>query len=95
MMSPYDFARQQMELTAEFAQYVVEHPEIDELLPERSYVYFAVAGEDEFNRYSRELAERQLREEGLPIVCVRIKGLAAPHKSRLIDPVIEATAALA
>ena len=35
MMSPYDFARIQMELTAEFAQYVVDHSEVDRLLPGR------------------------------------------------------------
>jgi hypothetical protein len=93
MIKPYDFARQQMELTAEFAQYIVDHPEVDEQLPERSYIFFELAGEEEFNRYSRELAERQLREEGLPIVCVRIKGLAPPQGSRLIEPVIELSAA--
>ncbi len=46
-------------------------PEVDDRLPEQSYIYFDVAGEDEFNRYSRELAERQYATEGLPIVCVR------------------------
>jgi hypothetical protein len=95
MMSPYDFARIQMELTAEFAQYVVDHAEVDRQLPEQSYIYFEVAGEDEFNRYSRQLAQRQHREEGLPIVCVRIQGLAPPQGSRLIDPVIEAAPAMA
>jgi hypothetical protein len=50
------------------------------------------AGEEEFNRYSRELAQRQQCEEGLPIVCVRIRGLAPPQGSRLIDLVIEAPA---
>lgn len=95
MMSPYDFARIQMELTAEFAQYVVDHPEVDGQLPELSYIFFEVAGEDEFNRYSRELAQRQHSEEGLPIVCVRIQGLAPPQGSRLIDPVIEAAPAMA
>ena len=37
----------------------------------------------------RGLIERQQREEGAPIVRVRIKGLAAPQGSRLLDPVIE------
>jgi hypothetical protein len=94
-MNPHDFALKQQELTAEFAQYVVDHPEVDEVLPERSYLYFEVAGEEEFNRYSRELAEQQLREEGLPVVCVRVKGLAPPQGSRLIDPVIEPSPAVA
>jgi hypothetical protein len=95
MMSPFDFAKKQMELTAEFAQYVVDHAEVDDLLPPQSFIYFDVAGEEEFNRYSRELADKQLREEGLPLVCVRIKGLAPPHGSRLIDPVIEPAPAVA
>ena len=95
MLSPYDFAKKQMELTAEFAQYVVDHPDVDDILPAQSYVYFEVAGEEEFNGYSRELAEKQFREEGLPVVCVRIKGLAPPHGSRLIDPVIEPVSAVA
>lgn len=93
MIGPHDFAKRQTELTAEFAQYVVDHPEVDDLLPPESYLYFEVAGEEEFNRYSRELAEKQLREEGLPIVCIRIKGLRPPHGSRLIDPVIESASA--
>jgi hypothetical protein len=95
MMNPHDFALKQQELTAEFAQYVVDHPEVDEILPERSYLYFEVAGEEEFNRYSRELAERQLREAGLAIVCVRVKGLAPRQGSRLMDPVIQPVSAVA
>ncbi len=55
MLDPHDFARKQMEVTAEFA-------------------------------------EKQFREEGLPIVCVGTKGLAPPHGSRSIDPVIEPVA---
>ena len=70
MIVPDEFSRQQLDWISEFAQYVVDHPEVDEILPERSYVYFEVAGEEEFNRYSRELADRQRREEGLPTVLV-------------------------
>ena len=88
MIDPHEFARQQMELTAEFAQFIVDHPEVDEKLPEESYIYFEVAGEPEFNQYSLELAERRRREQGIAIVCVRIKGLSPPQGSRLIDPQI-------
>jgi len=95
MMSSYDFARIQMELATEFAQYVVDHPEVDERLPEQSYIYFEVAGENDFNRYSRELAHWQHHEEGLPIVCVHIQGLAPRQGSRLINPVIEPAPAMA
>jgi hypothetical protein len=89
MMDPFDFARIQMELTSEFARYVVDNPEADAILPALSYIYFEVADEPEFNGYSRALAEKQLREEGLPLVCVRIKGLKPRQGSRLIDPIIE------
>jgi hypothetical protein len=78
-------------LTTEFARYVIEHPEVAEALPQRSYFYFELAGETEFNRYSSDLAEKQFREEGLPLVCVRIKGLRPPQGSRLIDPQITPT----
>lgn len=89
MIDVHDFAQKQLELTAEFGKFLFDHPEVDERLPDGAYVYFEVAGEPEFNRYNRELAERQQREEGVPIVRVRTKGLAAPQGSRLLDPVIE------
>ena len=95
MMDPHSFECKQFELTAEFGKYVFDHPEVDERLPDGAHVYFQIAGEEEFNQYSRELAERQRQEEGVPVVLVRIKGLAPPQGSRLIEPVIEQTSALA
>jgi Family of unknown function (DUF5647) len=88
MIDPTEFADKQLELASEFAQYVADHPEIDEILPEKSHIYFEVDGESEFNKYSREMAQRR-QQEGVPIILVRIKGLAPPPSSRLIDPIIE------
>jgi hypothetical protein len=82
-----------LELAGEFGKFVFEHPEIDERLPDGAFVYFEIAGEPEFNRYSRELAERQRIEEGVPVVLVRVKALAPPQGSRLIEPVIEPVSA--
>ena len=95
MIDPHAFSQKQLELTAEFGKYVMDHPEVDDVLPPESHVYFEVAGEDEFNRYARQLAEQQVHEEGRPLVCVKIKGLAPPQGSRLLDPVIERTPAVA
>jgi hypothetical protein len=95
VIDPHEFARKQLELTAEFGKYAMDHPEVDDILPAESHIYFEVSGEDEFNRYSKHLAEKQLREQGLPLVCVKIKGLAPPQGSRLIEPVIQPDAALA
>jgi len=95
MIEAVDFADKQLELGSEFAQYIAEHPEVDGLLPEKSHVCFHIEGETEFNRYSRELAQGHQREDGWPIILVRIKALAPPQGSRLIDPVIEPASAVA
>jgi hypothetical protein len=92
MIDQARFADRQLELAGEFAQYVADHPEIDKILPEKSHIYFEVERDQEFNKKS--LAhQRQL--EGVPIILVRIKGLAPPPASRLIDPVIEPVSAIA
>ena len=88
MIAPADFAQKQLEMTAEFGKFLFDHPEMDAALPDGAFVYFEVAGEPEFNQYSRQLAERQQREHGATIIVVRAKGLAPPQGSRLIDPVI-------
>ncbi|MCI0376119.1 MAG: hypothetical protein L0215_00790 [Gemmataceae bacterium] len=95
MIDPHEFAQKQLELTAEFGKYVFEHPEVDDVLPPESHIYFEIEGEDAFNRYSREMAEKQIRDSGWPIVRVRIKGIAPPQGSRLIEPVIESVPELA
>ena len=95
MIDSREYAQKQFELAAEFGKFVFDHPEIDERLPEGAFIYFEVAGEPEFNRYSREVADRQQREEGVPVVLVRVKGLAPPQGSRLIEPVIEPAPAVA
>lgn len=95
MIDPHEFAQKQLELTAEFGKYVFDHPEVDDALPPESHIYFEIAGDEEFNRFSRELAEKQLRDSGWPIVRVRIKGIAPPQGSRLIEPVIESAPELA
>ncbi len=88
MIDPESFAQRQMELTAEFARYVLDHPDVDNSLPEDAYIYFELAGQLEFNEYSQQLARRREREEGVVVVCVKLKGLAPPQGSRLIDPQI-------
>ncbi len=71
MIDAHDFARKQLELTGEFGKFVLDHPEVDDQLPDGAYVYFEIAGESDFNEYSRALAERRRKEDGTPIVLVR------------------------
>jgi hypothetical protein len=88
MMSAKAFTQRQFELTAEFGKYVFDHPEIDDALPDGAHVYFEVEGEESFNRHSRKLAQEQQKKDQGPVVMVRVKGLAPPQGSRLVDPVI-------
>lgn len=89
MIDPAQFADKQLELAAEFAQYVADHPEVDDLLPSQSHIYFEIDDEPEFNLHSRTLAEHRRERENVPIIRVRIKGLAPTPPSRLIDPAVE------
>jgi hypothetical protein len=95
MIDPREFAKKQWELAAEFGKCVFAHPEVDERLPDGAFVYFGIDGEPEFSQYSRELAAKQRRDEGVPVVLVQLKGLAPPQQSRLIDPVIHPAPAVA
>jgi hypothetical protein len=38
MIDPETFARRQMELAAEFADYTIENPSVDSLLPADAYI---------------------------------------------------------
>jgi hypothetical protein len=95
MIDPQIFANRQFDLIEEFGKYVIDHPEVDDILPDGAHIYFEVEGETEFNQYSRQLAEQHRQKEGVPIVRVRVKGLIPPQGSRLIDPVIEPVAEVA
>ncbi len=73
MIDASEFAQKQLELTAEFGKLVFEQPKMDDRIPDGACVYFEIEGEEEFNRYSLAAAQRRHREEGGPIVRVRVK----------------------
>lgn len=75
-------------IVTEFDRYVVEHPEFAEQIPANAQIVLQVEGDEEYNRWSIQLAERQ-RENDQPFVLVKIKGLR-PAKSRLIKPEVAA-----
>ncbi|OIO42808.1 hypothetical protein AUJ63_01830 [Candidatus Pacearchaeota archaeon CG1_02_35_32] len=61
-------------LVTEFDRYVVEHPEFAAKIPRNAQIVLQVEGDEEYNRWSRELADRQ-REPGQVVVYVKVKGL--------------------
>jgi hypothetical protein len=71
-------------LVTEFGRYVVEHPEFAAKIPQNAQIILQVEGDEEYNKWSRQIAERQ-REPDQPAVYVKIKGIK-PAKSRLLEP---------
>lgn len=71
-------------LVTEFDRYVVEHPEFAAKIPRDAQIVLQVEGDEEYNEWSRQLAQRQ-REPGQMCVYVKVKGLK-PAKSRLLKP---------
>ena len=71
-------------LVAEFDRYVVEHPEFAVDIPRNSQIVLHVEEDNEYNEWSKQLAERQ-REPNQKVVYVKVKGLK-PAKSRLLKP---------
>lgn len=71
-------------LVTELDRYVVEHPEFAVKIPRNAQIVFQVEGDEEYNKWTRQLADRQ-REPGQRVVYVKVKGLK-PAKSRLLKP---------
>ena len=74
-------------LSSEFDKYVLEHLEVGEQIPRNAHVVFQVEGNEEYNRWSRELAKKH-KENDQSVIFVRVKGLH-PALSRLIEPKVE------
>jgi len=87
-MTEEEFVEKNIRLSFEFSKYVLANPELDEHIPDNAQVVFIIENDPEFNEKSKSLAEKQ-REPGQPVVIVRIKGLAPPLVSRLIEPKLE------
>ena len=75
----------------EFDRYVMEHDEFAAEIPQNAQIVLQVEGDEEYNKWSRQLAERQ-KEANQIVVCVTVKGLK-PAKSRLMKPVLNRAAA--
>ncbi len=71
-------------LVTEFDRYVIENPEFAEIIPQNAQIVLQVEGDEEYNSWSKQLADRQ-REPGQSVVYIKVRGLK-PAKSRLIKP---------
>ena len=75
------FELRNAELVSEFDRYVREHPEWTDRISDYALVALLLEGDEEFNEWSRQGAQRQAGE-GQQIVYVKIKQLE-PARSRI------------
>ena len=75
------FEQKNAELVTEFDRYVREYPDFAERIPDNALVAMLVEGDEAFNRWSQEGAERQA-EKNQPIVYVKIKRIQ-PIRARI------------
>ena len=80
-----------LELSFEFTRYLLDHPELEEGIPKGAQVVLLPDYDEELKRFNLKNSQRQ-REEGQPVVYVRIKKLAPSRPSRLIGAKIERVA---
>ena len=80
-----------MILYTEFEQYLLEHPEWGEQIPDGASVVFMPEDDPELCEANRALLDRA-RQERRRVVLIRVKALA-PVRSRLIEPRAELVAA--
>ena len=72
-------------LNAEFNKYLVEHPEVVDKIPNNALVVILPDDDPDLCRKNLFLVRRH-REKDQAVVHVRVKKLAPPPKSRLVQP---------
>ena len=87
-MTEQEFFENGLTLSFEFSRYALAHPEIEDQIPKGALVAFLLADDPAFSERSLAVAKRR-REEGQPVVLVKVEGLAPPLPSRLINPQLE------
>lgn len=79
-----NFEVQHAILIREFNQYLFDHPQFADEIPQGAIIVLQLGDDEEYNQWSRQVAEMN-REPGRPVVYIEIQALA-PERSRLINP---------
>ena len=80
-----------LELSFEFTRYLLAHPEMDERIPKGAQVVLLPDYGEKLRRFNLRNSQQQ-REDGQPVVYVRIKKLNPDRPSRLVGTKIERVA---
>ncbi len=67
------YIEKNLDLLFEFEKYVLEHPRFAERIPDNALIVMQVEGDEEFNQWSRKLAQA---EKNQPVVYIIVKQLA-------------------
>ncbi len=87
-MSERELIKKNVNLSIEFSKYIFEHPELEDKVPKGAQIVLLPEYDEELSAYNLMIAEKQ-REEGQPVVHVRIKKLLAPRLSRVSKAELE------
>lgn len=83
-----EFFTRNSELSIEFSKYVLEHPEIDDLLTEEAVVVFLPEFDAELADFNSKMA-KDIEGEGGKVVYIKVKQMAPKIFSRLMGVEIE------
>lgn len=81
------FEKKNTDLIREFNRYILEHPGFGDAIPKGAIVAMQLEGDEDFNSWSRSLAESQA-EKDQPVIYVKIKQIR-PIRSRIEKVVLE------
>ncbi|MFH1951562.1 MAG: DUF5647 family protein [Pseudomonadota bacterium] len=83
-----EFFVRNSELSIEFSKYVLEHPEMDDLLTEEAIVVFLPEFDAELADFNSRMAD-DIESEGGRVVYVKVKQMAPKIFSRLMGVEVE------
>ena len=84
------FVHQTLELSTEWSKLLLNDERLADQVPDDALIVFQLKDDPAYNAQAITLAKASHeREPARPIVVVRVKGLAPPLASRLLDPHLE------
>jgi len=78
-----EFFSRNSELSIEFSKYVLEHPEMDEILTEETIVVFLPKFDAELRDFNLAMA-KEIESDGGKVLYVKVNQIAQKTSSRLI-----------
>ncbi len=89
-----EFFTRNSELSIEFSKYVLEHPEMEDLLTEETVVVLLPEFDTELRDFNLRMA-KEIESEGGKVLYVKVKQIAPKISSRLIGVEVSEYSAIA